>query len=237
MADKKNASSSRRQVSTKNLKKKPDYLVFVNFFFGLEPPKDLPSLIQAIGPVLSDTYAPLDGQLENFFTNKQCVAYVAFGTHVILSAEKLHKLILGLAAAQLAGHLDGVIWAIRSTARTQIDAAKEYPYHGLWQHTYGDLLANRHPAWLFLDFAPQRAILDHPLTQIFLTHAGPSSADKALYHGVPMLAMTVYGDHLQNSMRLVTAGVAMSLNKDTFSAVQLCTNRGYIARRTRRVPA
>ena len=208
--------------SVPTLKKKPDYLLFVNSFFGLEPPKDLPPLIQAVGPILSDTYAPLDGQLESFFSTKRCVVYVAFGTHVILGAEKLDKLILGLAAALLAGHVDGVIWAIRSTARTQVDAAKEYRCLGLRDYTYGDLLANRHPAWLFLDFAPQRAILDHPQTQIFLTHAGPSSANEALYHGVPMLAMAVYGDQLQNSMRLVAAGVAKSLSKEKFSPVQVC---------------
>lgn len=223
--------SMRRKAGVKSVPKiqrKPDYLLFVNSFFGLEPPKDLPPLIQAVGPILADTYAPLDDQSEIFFMNKQCVIYVAFGTHVILSAEKLHNIILGIAAALLAGQIDGVIWAIRSTARAQIDVAKEYPYYGLWQHTYEDLLANRHPAWLFLDFAPQRAILDHPMTQIFLTHAGPSSANEALYHGVPMLAMAVYGDQLQNSMRLVTAGVAKSLDKDTFSPIQLCAMIGII---------
>ena len=216
----------RRKAGVKSvprIQKKPDYLLFVNSFFGLEPPKDLPPLIQAVGPILSNTYPPLDDHLESFLLNKQCVAYVAFGTHVILNADKLNKLIQGFAAALLAGHIDGIIWAIRPTARTQLDTLKEYPYHGLWQHTYGDLLANRHPAWLFLDFAPQRAILDFPQTQIFLTHAGPSSANEALYHGVPMIAMAVYGDQLQNSMRLVAAGVAMSLNKEGFSPVQLCS--------------
>lgn len=221
----------RRKAGVKSvprIQKKPDYLLFVNSFFGLEPPKDTPPLIQAVGPILSDTYAPLDSKLEGFFSDKRCVAYVAFGTHVILSTEKLDKMIQGLAAALLAGQIDGVIWAIRSTARIQMDSTKEYPYRGLWQHTYGDLLANRHPGWLFLDFAPQRAILNHPLTQIFLTHAGPSSANEALYHGVPMLAMAVYGDQLQNSMRLVAAGVAISLNKDKFSSVQICTTIGVI---------
>ena len=221
----------RREAGVKSMpriQEKPDYLLFVNSFFGLEPPKDLPPLIQAVGPILSNTYPPIDDQLGRFFLDKQCVAYVAFGTHVILNADKLNNLIHGFAAALLACHIDGVIWAVRPTARIQLDASKDYPDHGLWKHTYGDLLANRHPAWLFLDFAPQRAILEFPQTQIFLTHAGPSSANEALYHGVPMIAMAVYGDQLQNSMRLVAAGVAVSLNKDAFTPVELCNMIGMI---------
>jgi hypothetical protein len=99
------------------LKRKPDYLLFVNTFWGLEPAKDLPPLVQAVGPILSDTFPSLDDQTEKFLAGKGRVVYVAFGTHVIFTGEKLDKVISGLAHALLKGHIDGVIWAIRLAAR------------------------------------------------------------------------------------------------------------------------
>ena len=202
--------------------------MFVNTFFGLEPAKDLPPLVQAVGPILSDTFPSLDDQTEKFLAGKGRVVYVAFGTHVILTGEKLDKVISGLALALLKGHIDGVIWAIRPAARKQMDTSKGHPVPRDADFTLGDLLANRHPAWLFLEYAAQRAILDHPSTRVFLTHAGASSANEALYHGVPMISMPVYGDQLQYSMRLVAAGVALSINKDHFSPAELCALAGTI---------
>lgn len=49
----------------------------------------------------------------------------------------------------------------------KLGASKAHPYHGLWQHTHGDLLDNLRLASLFLDFAPKRAILESPQTQTF----------------------------------------------------------------------
>ncbi len=60
--------------------RKPDYLVLVNSFFGLEVPKDLPPLMIPIGPVLADTFQPLDTRPEllHFLHVHRRVIYVAF---------------------------------------------------------------------------------------------------------------------------------------------------------------
>ena len=104
----------------------------------------------------------------------------------------------------------------------------EYSHHGQKRQTYGDLIANKNPTWLFLEFAPQGAILDQQADPLFLTHAGAPSANEALYHGLPMLARAICGNQLQNSMRLVAAGVAMSLSKEDLSLDGLCTMIGVI---------
>ncbi|KAI4231075.1 MAG: hypothetical protein LQ352_008416, partial [Teloschistes flavicans] len=148
----------------------------------------------------------------------------------------------GVNAAIASGHINGVIWALRPAARKQIIGSSSsslaqktaVPSNLLLPHaagkkeekdttttttttttvSYEHLLNNKHPRYRFLDFAPQRAILAHRSTALFLTHAGPSSANEALFHGVPMLAMGIYGDQLPNSMRLAAAGVAEALPKD-----------------------
>lgn len=214
----------RREAGVKTMlqrQEKPDYLLLVNSFFGLEPAKDLPPLMHPVGPILADTYPRLTGEEGRFLTGKQAIVYVAFGTHMFPTAEGLEKILLGLNAAIVAGHLDGVIWSFKAVARKQLDFKKYWTLASLQNMTWEDMLSNKHPSWLFVEFASQRAILNHSSAVLFLTHAGPSSANEGLYHGVPMLAMPIGGDQIQEAMRLVAAGVAMSLNKDAFSTEAL----------------
>lgn len=203
------------------MQSKPDYLLFVNAMFGIEVPKDLPPFVNAVGPILSDNYSPLTPELEQFLLAYDRVLYVAFGTPVTLPFTTISKIIEAININISCGYLNGVIWALRSTARKQItSSAFAKPTISISNNgkgtviTYEDLLANKHPQYHFLDFAPQRAILAHRSTQLFLTHAGPSSANESLFHGVPMIAMGIYGDQLPNSMRLSAAGVAETVSKD-----------------------
>ncbi|EGZ78062.1 UDP-Glycosyltransferase/glycogen phosphorylase, partial [Neurospora tetrasperma FGSC 2509] len=206
--------SMRKQAgvhSMPSLKPKPDSLVLINSFWGLEPAMDVPPLLQPVGPLLSDSYTPLDDTTHNFLNTKTSVVYVAFGTHVILTPEKVDRLMRGLCCALEQGSIDGIIWALRGPTRSKD------------QYTVRHLLANQHPSWLILEYAPQRAVLGHPSTTLFVTHAGPSSANEALFHGVPMVSMPFYGDQIQHNLRLVAAGVAKGVDKDTFTPAQLAS--------------
>ncbi|KAB5584993.1 UDP-glucosyl transferase family protein [Coniochaeta sp. 2T2.1] len=184
---------------------KPDHLVLVNAFVGLETPKDLPPLLHAVGPILSDTYSPLNPALSAFLLKHDKTMFIAFGTHVILSQSRLHQLRAGIMAALSAGHINGIVWAIRGSSTVGVNL------------TSAELLANKHPQVLFVDFAPQRAVLAHLSTRLFFTHAGPSSVNESLYHGVPMLTMGIYGDQLPRVLALDAAGVALSVKKETFT--------------------
>lgn len=70
----------------------------------------------------------------------------------------------------------------------------------------------------FVDFAPQRAVLDPPSTRLFFTHAGPSSVNECVYHGVPMLTMGILGDQLERTLALEDTRVAESVKKETVTA-------------------
>ncbi|KAN0075710.1 hypothetical protein V8E54_006980 [Elaphomyces granulatus] len=204
------------------MKLKPDYLVFVNSFFGLEPSKDLPPLIHAAGPILSDEWKPLEEEHESFLRDKKSVAYVAFGSHLILRFAIVEKILEGLADAMRDGYIDGVVWGMRAAAQNQIlhsiDLASSPMVSGI---KVVDLVQNKNPAWLFLEYAPQRGLLEHHSIKLFLTHAGASSANEGLYHGVPMLSMAINADQIQNSLRLVAAGVALGVDKHDFSALEI----------------
>lgn len=200
---------------------KPDYLLLVNSFFGLATPKDLPPTVVAVGPILSDTYPPLTEQLQTFVQTHRKILYVALGTHVLLRDETLRCILAGVADSLHTGVIDGVIWSIRGMARAQLALASQAPGRLSAQYTVADLLSGHNPSIFFLEFAPQRALLEHPHTSLYITHAGTSSTNEAAFHGIPVISIGIYFDQLQNSMRLRDAGVSVALDKTTFSADDL----------------
>ena len=119
-----------------------------------------------------------------------------------------------------------MIWAFPKTGRKDIDGSKTFGVK-IGNETedlhLADMLANKHPDWLFPFFAPQRAILDHESTKLYFTHGGGSSANEALSHGKQMLSVGIFFDQTSNTTRLVAAGVAECLDKFSFTSDELHT--------------
>ncbi|OAQ57610.1 UDP-glucosyl transferase family protein [Pochonia chlamydosporia 170] len=218
---------------------KPDYLCLTNSFFGLEAAKDLPPNVAAIGPVLSDSFVPLTEPLQMFLASRFRVLYISMGTHVLLSHDRLCQILRGSIASLGVGMVDGIIWAIGSKARAQLvqselivlpllDSAKGLGPTSNISETVGGLLNNNHPSILFLEYAPQRAILQDDRIAVFLSHAGPSSANEAAFAGVPLITIPVYFDQIQYAMRLRDAGVSVPLKKETFKAHNVTTAISHI---------
>lgn len=206
---------------------KPDYLIFINSFFGLEIPRDLPPTCAPVGPLIRDTYDPLNEECEIFLKQHEKVIYIALGTHIILTNADASKIVKGILRLMEDGLIDGVIWSISKSGRQDLDFDTTYshePTSGASKTLrLGDLFSGRNPDWLCSVFVPQRAILDHPSTKIYFTHGGGSSANEGLFHGKLMIAMGVFWDQVSNTARLVDGGVAESLNKLHFTPEELYT--------------
>ncbi|KAL0935022.1 UDP-glucosyl transferase family protein (cytochrome P450) [Colletotrichum truncatum] len=202
---------------------KPGHLVFVNSFFGLEPPKDLPPLMAAVGPILSDEYPQLEDKFKTFLEFHDKTIYIALGTHVVLPNEDLGKLIRGLILALDEGHINGVIWSIGSAGRRDSDRTASFNRADGSTLTVGDIFDEKHADFLAPTFAPQRAILEHVHTRVYLTHGGGSSANETLFHGTPVLVMGFFFDQLSNSSRLVEAGVGLAMDKFDFRPDEIAT--------------
>lgn len=178
----------------------PDYIALVNSFEGFEIARDLPPNCAAVGPLLADTYPALDSGTEAFLGARKRVAYVAFGTHVMIDQATLDKLVSALTELMAEGLLQGVILSLSRKTRGRLQMAPGSRLHDLAeQHKDAD--------WRVLDFAPQRAILAHGSTAVFITHGGASSTQEGLFHGTPMVCVAVYGDQLSNALRIERAGV------------------------------
>ncbi|GIJ99824.1 hypothetical protein Aspvir_003832 [Aspergillus viridinutans] len=179
---------------------KPDYLVLVNSFFGLEVPKDLPPLVAAVGPILSDEYPPLDDIHQRFLDWHAKTIYVALGTHIILLHADARKIIKGLIRAMEAGLIDGVIWSVGKSGRQLFDTADQFTIAG-----------------------QTRSILDHAYARIYFTHGGGFSASEGLYHGKPMLVMPFFFDQISNAAKLAAGGTSEVLHKFRFTAEEVYT--------------
>ncbi|KAF2135567.1 glycosyltransferase family 1 protein [Aplosporella prunicola CBS 121167] len=206
---------------------KPNYLILVNSFWGLETPKDLPPLVAAVGPILSEEYPPLEKSFLGFYNTHSRVLYVAFGTHIRILPPDLTKFITAITTTLRDGLIDGVIWAANETQMGLFNRSEGVVGE---EHTVGDLVDNNHPSWLFTPFAPQRAILEHENTVLFLSHGGGSSANEGLFHGTPMLTLGFYFDQTQNGMRLTDADVGLALDKLGFSTEEVIDKMRWILR-------
>ncbi|KDR22768.1 UDP-glucuronosyltransferase 2C1 [Zootermopsis nevadensis] len=59
---------------------------------------------------------------------------------------------------------------------------------------------------------PQSDILAHPNVRLFITHGGLLSMQEAIYRGVPLLGVPIFGDQGLNMGRAVSAGYGLKID-------------------------
>lgn len=104
---------------------KPDYLVFVNSFFGLRISRDPPPTCAPVEPLLSPTYSPLDNPCKAFLDGHIIVLYIAFGTRIVLQTKDKVKNIEGVPRLMREILIDGVIWVVAEHGRAKPDRDEE----------------------------------------------------------------------------------------------------------------
>ncbi|XP_039477171.1 UDP-glucuronosyltransferase 2A1-like isoform X1 [Oreochromis aureus] len=62
------------------------------------------------------------------------------------------------------------------------------------------------------DWIPQNDLLGHPKTRAFITHGGTNGIYEAIYHGVPMVGIPMFGDQPDNMVHMKAKGAAVILN-------------------------
>ncbi|XP_021045296.1 UDP-glucuronosyltransferase 2B4-like isoform X2 [Mus pahari] len=70
---------------------------------------------------------------------------------------------------------------------------------------------------------PQNDLLGHPKTRAFITHGGSNGIYEAIYHGIPVVGIPLFGDQFDNIVRLKTKGAAVRLDFLTMSSTDLHT--------------
>ncbi|XP_033173274.1 UDP-glucuronosyltransferase 2B15 [Drosophila mauritiana] len=73
----------------------------------------------------------------------------------------------------------------------------------------------------FGNWLPQDDILAHPNTKLFITHAGKGGVAEAQYHGVPMVALPIFGDQQGNAEIMTKSGFGRWLDIVTMTQNEL----------------
>ncbi|XP_003222407.1 UDP-glucuronosyltransferase 2A1 isoform X1 [Anolis carolinensis] len=71
------------------------------------------------------------------------------------------------------------------------------------------------------DWIPQNDLLGHPKTKAFITHGGTNGIYEAIYHGIPMIGIPMFGDQSDNIAHVCAKGMAIELNINTMTAQDL----------------
>ncbi|KAG1139238.1 hypothetical protein G6F37_010086 [Rhizopus arrhizus] len=169
-----------------------DAIKLFNTAFGFDPPRPIGPLVELIGPIVPKAHPVLTDDLQQFLDSHQKVVYVAFGQHAVLSTEELGLIMTSMLENMETGDIDGILWSVRGMDHLfpetlQTRSGRVYHIRDLLDKKEGQDI-------LFLEWAPQVAILHHPSTQLFLTHGGAGSVYEALYNGVPIVVYPFFSD-------------------------------------------
>uniref|UniRef100_A0AC34GWX6 Glucuronosyltransferase n=1 Tax=Panagrolaimus sp. ES5 TaxID=591445 RepID=A0AC34GWX6_9BILA len=66
---------------------------------------------------------------------------------------------------------------------------------------------------MILEWSPQKEILNHPKTKIFISHSGLKSTTEAICAAIPIIFMPLYAEQKSNSQYLTYFGHAETLDK------------------------
>lgn len=149
-----------------------------------------------VGGITAGPAQPLPPALNSFFERvKNGIALVTFGSNV----------------GDLSQKTSGIME--RALRRLSIDV--------LWKReSEGEDGNIKTMKWL-----PQNDILGRPETKVFVSHCGNNGVFEALYHGVPLVCVVLFGDQFYNGIRIGRwrAGRTLSLMKaseeDVYKAI------------------
>uniref|UniRef100_A0A3B5LBZ7 UDP-glucuronosyltransferase n=1 Tax=Xiphophorus couchianus TaxID=32473 RepID=A0A3B5LBZ7_9TELE len=85
------------------------------------------------------------------------------------------------------------------------------PQKVIWRYR-GKTPATLSPNTKLFDWIPQNDLLGHQLTRAFVTHGGTNGLYEALFHGVPVVGIPLFGDQPDNLARLSRRGAAVVLH-------------------------
>ncbi|KAJ8928783.1 hypothetical protein NQ314_018641 [Rhamnusium bicolor] len=74
-----------------------------------------------------------------------------------------------------------------------------------------DVLPGQPPNVKLGKWLPQQDILAHPNVKVFITHGGLLSTTETVYHGVPIIAIPIFGDQKMNAITAQDEGYAIVL--------------------------
>ncbi|KAM6150530.1 UDP-glucuronosyltransferase 2A3-like [Erethizon dorsatum] len=99
-------------------------------------------------------------------------------------------------------------------------ALAQIPQKVLWRYK-GKEPATLGPNTRLFDWIPQNDLLGHPKTKAFITHGGTNGIYEAIYHGVPMVGIPLFGDQPDNIAHMKAKGAAVEVDMNKMTSADL----------------
>lgn len=94
---------------------------------------------------------------------------------------------------------------------------KRKAQHGLFFPTFSKIFVRFFHSYSFVYFPPS----GQPKTRAFVTHGGTNGLYEAVFHGVPLVGLPVFGDQSYNLNRMSHLGTAIVLDFNKVTAEEL----------------
>ncbi|XP_015230863.1 PREDICTED: UDP-glucuronosyltransferase 2C1-like [Cyprinodon variegatus] len=99
-------------------------------------------------------------------------------------------------------------------------ALAQIPQKVLWRYN-GDKPKTLGSNTRIFSWIPQNDLLGHPKTKAFITHGGTNGIYEAIYHGVPMVGIPIFGDQPDNMVHMEAKGAAVIQNMNFMTTESL----------------
>ncbi|XP_052871535.1 UDP-glucosyltransferase 2-like, partial [Anopheles cruzii] len=170
-------------------------LVLLNSHFTQTVPRAyLPNMVEVGGLQINAKPEPLPADLQAFLDGaaEHGAIFISFGSNLRSSTLRQDK-------------LDAILGMIRKLKQRVI-----------WTWDQDDM--PNQPANVFIGkWLPQDSILAHPNLRLFITHGGLGSITEAMYHGVPIVGIPMFGDQDGNVGQAVKDGWGLAVSFDTLT--------------------
>ncbi|XP_017086572.2 UDP-glucosyltransferase 2 [Drosophila eugracilis] len=175
-------------------------LLFYNYHSPSEGPirPTVPQSIEIGGIQVKDQASPLPKELAEFLDNAdEGAIFFSLGTNV--NTNTFRRDIIDVIYKVLSKLPQRVVWKWEDLKNKPGNASNIY----------------------FNNWLPQDDILAHPKTKLFITHAGKGGVAEAQYHGVPMVALPIFGDQQGNAEMMKKSGFGQWLDILTLTEEEL----------------
>ncbi|XP_031425824.1 UDP-glucuronosyltransferase 3A1 isoform X2 [Clupea harengus] len=161
-----------------------------NTDFSLEFPQPLMPYTVCVGGLLSKPAMPVSQELEDFIAQCAEAGFIVVTLGSMVSSVPLEELLREMNAG-FARVPQGIIWR----------------YHPLrWPPHIQPA-----PNVKLVEWLPQNDLLGHPKVRLLVTHGGQNSILQAMYHGVPVLGVPLFGDQFDNLVRVEAKGLGLAV--------------------------
>ncbi|XP_071785873.1 UDP-glucuronosyltransferase 2C1-like isoform X2 [Asterias amurensis] len=182
-----------------------------NTHFAMEYARPIMPNMIMVGGLSADESKPLDRDLDEFFEGSGDAGVVIFSLGSVV--EVMSESQTNIVARAMARLPQRVLWRIHGQ-----------PPKSLGSNT-------KVVKWL-----PQNDVLGHPKTKLLIYHGGINGMIETMYHGVPVVAIPLFGEHSDCATRLKRRGMTEIISMADFTedmiyetAVRILSNDSYAA--------